>query len=102
MTVGTRRILTALQVLDLRGIGGSPLPPNLAVLLCASAALIRSLIERADETAIAQVNDPPPNTGLLPKEESSDEYSADNGTVEGNRGPKSSAIRSLLAGACAG
>ena len=47
-------------------------------------------------------NEPPPNTGLLPAEQLSDEYAADDGTVEGDRGPESSAIRSLLAGACAG
>ena len=47
-------------------------------------------------------DDPPPNTGLLPAEQLSDEYAADEGTVEGDRGPESSAIRSLLAGACAG
>ena len=47
-------------------------------------------------------DDPPPNTGLLPAEELSDEYAPDDGTVKGDRGPGSTAIRSLLAGACAG
>ena len=47
-------------------------------------------------------DNPPPNTGLLPAEKLSDEYAPDDGTVEGERGPESSAIRSLLAGACAG
>lgn len=47
-------------------------------------------------------DDPPPNTGLLPAEQLSDEYAPDDGTIDGDRGPESSAIRSLLAGACAG
>lgn len=44
----------------------------------------------------------PANTGLLPAERFSDEYAPDDGTVPGERGPRSSGIRSLLAGACAG
>ena len=47
-------------------------------------------------------DNPPPNTGLLPEEQLSNEYTTDDGTVRGDHGPESSAIRSLLAGACAG
>jgi len=47
-------------------------------------------------------DDPPQDTGLLPEEELSDEYAAEDERAEGNHGPKSRAIRSLLAGACAG
>ena len=47
-------------------------------------------------------DNPPPNTGLLPAAELSDEYAPDDGTAEEGRGRRSSAVRSLLAGACAG
>lgn len=47
-------------------------------------------------------DDPPPDTGLLPAEQLSDEYTSNEGGVEGERGRQSSAVGSLLAGACGG
>ena len=45
---------------------------------------------------------PPANTGLRPAERFSDEYAPADPDVAGERGPKSSAIRSVIAGACSG
>ncbi len=47
-------------------------------------------------------DDPPANTGLLPVARFSDEYAPEDPRVPGARGAGSSAVRGVLAGACAG
>ncbi len=47
-------------------------------------------------------DEPPANTGLLSAAHFSDEYAAEDPRVPGERGAASSAVRSVLAGACAG
>ena len=51
---------------------------------------------------VLEDREPPPNTGLLPPERFSDEYAPEDPEVPGERGPASSAVEAVIAGACSG
>ena len=56
----------------------------------------RATARRRDE------DDPPANTGLLPAERFSNQYEPEDPDLPGEQGAASSAIKDLIAGACAG